>query len=523
MTERPRPAGGGRVTLVGAGPGDPDLITVRGAEALRRADAVLYDELAAPELLALAPPDALRINVGKRGHDLPTRSQADIENLMTELAREGRRVVRLKGGHPFVFGRGGEEASACAEAGVEFEVVPGVSAAVAVPGSAGIPVTDRRHAASFAVVTGHKDPGRPAAATRWDLLARAADTLVVLMGMRNLGEITRRLIEAGRPPETPAAAVMWGATPRQRSVVAPLASLAERVREAGLGAPATVVVGEVVRLRDSLDWFERRPLFGRRVLVTRAADQADELVAALRELGADPVRLPTIRVEAAPDPQGLDGCLGRLGGFDALLFTSANAVRHTLARAQMLGLDVGSSSPRVYCVGPRTADAARAEGLAPTPLATPRFDAEGLLEALLRDLEPRGLSLLLPCSDRARDTLAEGLRAAGATVETPVAYRTVLADAEGPRLRALLREAALDALCFTSPSTVDGFLAMLDPEARAAVGRCTVAAIGRTTARALREAGIEPDVIPGEPGARALAAALAGCLAREPEAPRGDA
>jgi uroporphyrinogen III methyltransferase/synthase len=260
----------GRVILVGAGPGDPELITVRGAAWLREADAVVYDALASTELLDLAPAGALRIDVGKRGHDAPTRPQPEINALLVRLASEGKTVVRLKGGDPFVFGRGGEEASACAAAGIAFEVVPGISSAVGALAYAGIPLTDRRHSASFAVATGHKDPTAVARETRWEALGRAADTLVILMGMRNLESIVERLLAGGADPGTPAAIVMEGALPTQRVLEAPLGELARRAREAGLGAPAVVVVGNVVRLRPELAWFERRPLFGMRVLVSRA-------------------------------------------------------------------------------------------------------------------------------------------------------------------------------------------------------------------------------------------------------------
>ncbi len=264
----------GRVILVGAGPGDPDLITVRGVAALARADVVLYDSLSTRELLGLAPSHAERIDVGKRGHDLPTRSQEEINALLVKHARSGKTVVRLKGGDPFVFGRGGEEASACAAVGVRCEIVPGVTSAVAAPAYAGIPVTDRRHAASFAVVTGHKDPGRPREETRWAQLGSAVDTLVILMGMRNLSDLVGKLLAGGKDPVTPSAAIMHGTLGGQRVVVAPLAELAGRVQAAGLGAPSTVVVGDVVGLRDSIGWWEREPLFGMRVLVTRAAEQS---------------------------------------------------------------------------------------------------------------------------------------------------------------------------------------------------------------------------------------------------------
>ena len=272
-------------------------------------------------------------------------------------------VVRLKGGDPFVFGRGAEEASACAAAGIPFEVVPGVSSAIGALAYAGIPVTDRRHSASFAVVTGHKDPGEPAAETRWEALAHAADTLVILMGMRNLEALLARLLAAGRSAATPAAAVMDGSLPTQRVVVAPLGELAARVRAAGLGAPSVLVIGEVVRLRETLGWFESRPLFGRRVLVTRSREQSPELAAALRRAGAEPVLLPLLTQRPPEDWREVDAVLARSSGYDALLFTSANAVQALAARAAERKASLDALAPRVFCVGPGTAGAARRAGL----------------------------------------------------------------------------------------------------------------------------------------------------------------
>jgi uroporphyrinogen III methyltransferase/synthase len=503
----------GCVYLVGAGPGDPGLITRRGAELLAAADAVVYDALASPELLALAPREALRIDVGKRGHSEPPRTQEEICALLVDLAHEGRRVVRLKGGDPFVFGRGGEEASACAAAGVPFEVVPGVSAAIGALAYAGIPVTDRRHAASFAVVTGHKDPGEPAAATRWEALAHAADTLVILMGMRHLEPLLSRLLAAGRSAKTPAAAVMNGSLPTQRVVTAPLGELAARVREAGLSAPTVVVVGEVVRLRDALAWFEGLPLFGRRVLVTRSREQAPALAAALRRAGAEPVVVPLLELAPPAEPGELDGALAELAAYDALLFTSGNAVRAFAARAAERGVSLRGLAARVYCVGPGTAEAARAAGLEVHGVPERRFDAEGLLEHVARELPPSGRRFLLPRAEEARETLPEGLRAAGARVDAVTVYRTIAAPADAPALRERLRHGELDALTFTSPSAAKHFAALLDAGSREAARRCVVAAIGPVTAEALRNLGLAADCVAERPDDACLVEALAGALA----------
>jgi len=499
----------GRVILVGAGPGDPDLITVRGAEVLRRADVVVYDSLVDRALLDLAPPEAERIDVGKRGHEAPTRAQAEIEALLVARAREGRTVVRLKGGDPFVYGRGGEEGSACRAAGIPFEVVPGITAALAGPAFAGIPVTDRRHGASFAVVTGHRDLSRPWTSIRWDRLATAVDTLVVLMGMRNLEKLAETLIAAGRDPATPAAVVMEAATPRQRVVCAPLAELAARTRAAGLAAPAVVVVGDVVRLREELRWFDAAPLFGRRVLVTRAAEQAARLAGALRAAGAEPVCVPMIRIAPAPmEATPLD-----FEGFDALLFTSANAVRFFAERLAAADLRPGALPAAVLCVGPATAAAARGAGFRAPEVAGSRHDAAGMLAALRAGAPLAGRRFLFVRGERARALLPEGLRAEGARVDEWVAYRTLPAELDEAALRAALVRGELDALTFTSPSAVRRFAACLDAASRAAVRSRVVAALGETTAAALREAGLPPDTVSEAADPNRLVSALAARLA----------
>ena len=504
----------GKVWLVGAGPGAPDLITLRGAEALRRADAVVYDALASPRLLELAPPEADRIDVGRRGHDAPTRSQPEITALLVELASAGRRVVRLKGGDPYVFGRGGEEASALAAAGIPFEVVPGVSSALGALAYAGIPLTDRRHSASFAVVTGHSDPTVVSRETRWDLLARGPDTLVILMGMRNLRELLGRLEAAGRPGATPAAAVMSGTHPEQHVVSSTLAGLADAVESAGLGSPAVVVVGEVVGLRETLSWWERQPLFGRRVLVTRSREQAGAFVDALAAEGARAVCAPMIQLEAPADCSELDAALEDLGAYTQLVFTSANAVRFSAARARARGLELRPGpATRVICVGPATARAAlEGPGCPSTACRRPSTMPRRCWKGLLRDGDLAGQRVLIPRSDLARDTLPEGLRAAGARVDAVVAYRNLPAAIDAEALRRQLLAGELDALTFASPSAVRRFAALLDAQALAAARRCVVAAIGPVTARALERAGLPAAAVAGSATPAALVEALAAAL-----------
>ena len=509
----------GRVILVGAGPGDPDLITVRGAAALARADVVLYDELATSELLSLAPPHALRVNVGKRGHDEPTRSQQEINALLVEHAKTGKTVVRLKGGDPFVFGRGGEEASAAVEAGISFEVVPGVTSALAALAYAGIPVTDRRHAASFAVVTGHKDPTRVSEETRWRELGLAVDTLVILMGMRNLPGLVEQIIAGGRDPQTPSAAVMHGSLASQRVVEAPLVDLPKSVAEAGLAAPAVVVVGDVVSLRERLAWWERVPLFGRRVLVTRAPHQAGELAREIRAVGAEPVMRPMIELLVQDDAHecaAIDTTLGKLAEFDALVFSSSNAV-HFFSRAlEARGLSPATFEGQVLCVGQKTAEVALAAGLPVHRVASGRSDAEGLLREFVQHLSPDGLSVLIPRSDIGRSVIADGLRRAGAHVESIAFYVNRRPEIDGDALRSELCRGELPVLTFTSPSTVDHFVELLDGASRAAAEKAVIAAVGRTTARALEAHGLTPDVVPARPDVRSLVDAIVEHITREP-------
>jgi uroporphyrinogen III methyltransferase/synthase len=494
----------GTVYLVGAGPGDPGLLTLRGAECLRRADAVVHDALVPDELLALAPEGALRIDVGKRGHEEPIHSQEEVNALLVRLAREGRTVVRLKSGDPFVFGRGGEEASACAAAGVPFEVVPGVSAALGGLAYAGIPVTDRRHASSFTVLTGHRDPTPSARSLRWRELARGADTLVVLMGMRHLRAILARLVEHGRDPATPAAAMMRGSTGRQRTVVATLGGLADAVEAAGLGRPAAVVVGDVVRLREELAWFERRPLFGRRVLVTRPVGQNLTLAALLRAAGAEPRLVPLVRVVPAP-PAPLDARLEKLEDYDAILLTSRNAAR--LFAERLARRAAPAATPPALCVGEATAAEARVHGLPAWALVGEGGGAEGLLERL-RERGAVGHRFLLPCAAAAGDRLPRGLRELGAQVDRVDVYRTEPAPVDGAALRAELEDGAFDVLCFASPSAVRAFDALLDPGARAAAHRSRVVAIGPSTARALTELRLAPDAVAARPGDAGLVEAI---------------
>lgn len=465
------------VYLVGAGPGDPGLLTVRGAEVLRRADVVVYDRLSVEALLDLAPAAAERISVGKAPGKV-TMPQDDINALLVERGRTSATVVRLKGGDPFVFARGGEEAAALLEADVPFEVVPGISSALAAPAYAGIPVTLRHSSTSFTVVTGHEDPSVGDGGTvDWHAVARVGGTIVILMGVARIAQIAEQLMAGGLAPETPAAAVRWGTRPEQHTVRATLATIAAQPLE----SPSVIVVGEVAAV--DLAWFERRPLFGTRVVVTRTRRQASPLARALRGAGAEPIEVPVIEVaDAADGGIALRAAARAMGSYHWVVVTSPNGARRLLAAVA----DVGGDSrifgaTQVAAIGPGTAAALAERGIRADLVPVP-FVAESLLEALG---EPEGARsrLLLARAEVARDVLPDGLRARGWHVDVVDAYRTVPAAITDEQRAAV---AGADAITFTSSSTVERFLEALGPDAVPPV----VACIGPVTAATARQHGL---------------------------------
>jgi uroporphyrinogen III methyltransferase/synthase len=503
----------GRVYLVGAGPGDPGLLTVRGQRCLAAADVVVHDYLVGPRLLEAVRPDAEVIAVG---HSHAERlDQAAIEALLVARARAGRTVVRLKNGDPFVFGRGGEEVEALGRAGVPFEIVPGVSAAMAVPAYAGIPLTHRDHASLVTIATGHQamaaDCAPSAPALPWQALAGQGGTLVFVMAMRQLRAILAALVSHGLAEDTPAAAVAWGTTGRQRTVVGTAATLAARVEEAGLGAPGIIVVGSVVGLREHARWFEARPLFGRRIVITRPRAQTGALADLLEEQGAEVIAFPTIEIVPPVDASLLERAVAQAGSYDWILFTSANGVRAFFARVAAQGRDVRElAAARLAAIGPETAAELGRWLLRPAVLPAD-YRAEGLLAALAAE-DLRGRRVLLPRAAGARAILPETLAARGAIVDEVIAYRAVPpADADVGGLRAALEAGAVDAVTFTSSSTVRNLLALLGADDSARLlggGRLAVACIGPVTAATAREVGLEVAVMPAQYTVRALVAAL---------------
>jgi uroporphyrinogen III methyltransferase / synthase len=479
----------GTVYLVGAGPGDPGLLTVRAAELLARADAVVYDALVNPSLLDRARADAELVYSGKRAgrHSF---TQEEINRTLIDLAARHATVVRLKGGDPFVFGRGGEEALALVEAGVPFAVVPGVTAGIAATAYAGIPVTHRGLSASVALVTGHEDPTKFETDLDWEFLARGTGTLVFYMSVRTMAQNFRRLTDAGRSPDTPAAAVEWGTYPRQRTVTGTLATLPRIAERARISAPSLVIVGDVVDLRDELAWWDRRPLSGKRVVVTRARAQASELAAALEALGADVVQLPTIRIADPEDPGPLLRAIDDLHAFDWVVFTSVNGVERFFALLDARGRDARALATAAVCaIGPATAAALAARGIR-ADLVPGEFVAEAALEALAAATELKGKRILLPRAAEARAVLPEGLRARGAEVVEVAAYRTVQDGAGADAVAEQLKAGEIDLVTFTAGSTVRSFVSLVGTE----LGGAKVASIGPVTSAQARELGLEVDV-----------------------------
>ncbi|MEE8283151.1 MAG: uroporphyrinogen-III C-methyltransferase [candidate division NC10 bacterium] len=496
----------GKVFLVGAGPGDPGLLTLKGKRCLECADVVIYDYLVNERLLAYAPPAAERICVGKQAgeHRLP---QEEINRLVIERALGGRMVVRLKGGDPFIFGRGGEEAEALVEAGVPFEIVPGVTSAIAVPAYAGIPLTHRDLTSSVAFVAGR--PAREGPGIDWRALS-GIGTVVFLMGVSRLSEIVERLLEHGRSPETPVAVIRSGTWPLQQTVTGTLRDIVERAKT--VRPPAIILVGEVVRLRDRLGWFEEKPLFGRRIVVTRAREQQSDFAELLEGYGAEVIECPTIAILPPEDWTALDQCLERIGGYHWVIFTSANGVRFFLGRLRERGGDLRVLyGIRVATIGPATAAALEGAGLRPD-LVPDEYRAEAILEGLDRDLH--GVRFLVPRAAEAREALPAGLRERGAHVEIVPVYRTMQVADQAGAVVGLLQAGQIDAVTFTSSSTVVSFAEMFRGEDLPALLKgVTIACIGPITAETATRYGLAADVIPSAFTIPSLAEALVTHLA----------
>ncbi len=487
----------GKVFLIGAGPGDPGLLTIKAKECIETADVVVYDYLASPLLLKYAKKVAEVIYVGKKGGD-HTLSQDKINLLLIEKAKQGLDVARLKGGDPFVFGRGGEEAQMLLSHGVSYEVIPGVTSAIAAPAYAGIPVTHRDHASFVSFITGHEDPTKEDTSMQWDVYARSNATLVFLMGVKNLENIVKNLIENGKPSNTPVALVRWGTTPRQQTVTGTLETIVERVREAKLKSPSIIVIGHVVSLRDELAWFDNRPLFGKKIVITRARAQASDLVAKLSKLGASCIEIPTIEISPPEDITPLKESIENLKNYDWIVFTSVNGVKFFFNTLYDMGKDVRVLGHLKFaCIGPVTKERLRDHGIV-SDILPETYRAESVIETF-SGLEIKNKNILLPRAKVARTILPEELTKMGARVHEITAYETRLNTEGKQELMELLESHEIDAVTFTSSSTVSNFMSFFDSEdERKLLSGVVFASIGPITSDTARSLGIEPDIEAGE-------------------------
>lgn len=482
-----------KVCLVGAGIGDPELITVKGKRLLEKADVVIGDYLADERLLRYMNPKAKYIYAGKKAGN-HTLSQREIESLLVKEAKKDQLVVRLKGGDPFVFGRGGEEIEALSKEGIPFEVVPGVTSAIAGPAYAGIPVTHRGISSSFAVVTGHEDPNKEKSSIHYDKLATAADTLIFLMGVKHIREISGKLIRYGRPADTPCAFIRWAGRPYEEVYVTTLEKAPEEVETKHIKPPAVFIVGGVVNLRETMKWYDNKPLFGKRIVVTRSASQASSLSEILAGWGADVISLPSIRVVEPPDNyRGLDEEIERLSTYSWIIFTSQNGVTHFFRRLFAKGLDSRALGHlKVAVIGCATGESLKKYGIVPD-LVPHAFCAEGLAEAIEKELKA-GDRILIPRALVARPYLGNHLRAKGFYVKETAAYETAEASENRDKFLDLLIEKAVDIITFTSSSTVKNFMHMIHGREEA-LKDISLAAIGPVTAGTLKEYGFEPDIV----------------------------
>ncbi|MDD2211388.1 MAG: uroporphyrinogen-III C-methyltransferase [Desulfitobacteriaceae bacterium] len=483
----------GKVYLIGAGPGDPGLLTVKGLRHLQEADSIVYDRLVSIGLLAYCKPGAKLIYVGKAPYR-HTLDQQGINRLLVAEASKGRVVVRLKGGDPFVFGRGGEEILALRQAGIDFEVVPGITSALAAPAYGGIPVTHRGSASSFTVVTGHEDPTRTDSAINWGSLAAQEGTLIFLMGVERIAEIAAALLQTGKDGGTPAAVIQWGTCSRQKVATGTLDTIKTIAHEAGLTSPSVIVVGEVVRLRDQLKWFEDKPLFGLRILVTRTREQAGVLAGKLRGWGGEVVEFPTIAVKPPEDFTTFDYALRQLGKYGWLFFTSVHGVAFFFQRLRHLKIDIRSlGAARICAIGPQTKEALEERGLT-VEYQPGEYRAEAFVEGLKGRLHP-GQRALLPRSHLARPYLAKQLRSLGVAVDEIVAYRTVSPEGSAEQIREMIKNKEIDVITFTSSSTITNFLKILAvEEPHKLLHGIFCACIGPVTAETAAAAGLKVDV-----------------------------
>jgi len=489
----------GILYLIGAGPGDPKLITLRGKECIQSADVLIYDYLANPIFLSWANPKAEIIYVGKKG-GTDHIQQEEINELILQKVSTGKKVARLKGGDPFIFGRGGEEAEILADQGIPFEIIPGITSAIAVPAYAGIPLTHRRFTSTVAFITGHEDPTKEGSNINWEKISTGAGTLVFLMSMARLPHIVSQLHKNGLSPQTPVAIIQWGTRPRQKTLVADLQSIVKRVSEERVGAPSIIVVGDVVQLRDKLQWFEKRPLFGKTIIVTRARAQSSIFSQRLSELGALPIEFPTIRVSACKDYKLLHEAINRLASYQWIIFTSINGVDFFFQQLHTLGKDSRSLGNNQVCaIGPETASFLRQKGIIPD-YVPPEYRAESIVAGLL-ELGVKGAKILIPRAAVAHDILPEKLKEQGASVTVVPVYETLPDEGDTANIIDLIQEKKITMVTFTSTSTVKNFAAAFQKHGRNVselLKEVDIACIGPICAREAEALGLKVHIIPKE-------------------------
>jgi len=500
--------------LVGAGPGDPLLMTVKGRQCIEKADVVVYDYLSNPVFLEWASPDAELIYAGKKAGD-HAMAQSEINGLLVGRTRAGKTVVRLKGGDPCLFGRGGEEASELADAGCAFEIVPGVSSAMAGPAYAGIPLTHRAHNTTVTIFTGHEDPAKHGSSLDFPAIARAPGTKVMLMGIEHLARITAGLLAEGMDKNLPVALVRLATTARQETLVGTLSDIAKKAENAGFQAPAVAVFGEVVALREKLNWFESLPLFGKRIAVTRTRSQAGELVAELRALGADAFEMPMIRIEPAPDKRAFYEAVAYSHGYDWIIFTSRNGVDAFFKAFFEIYKDAREiGAARIAAIGPATA-ARVGEFRLQADVQPEKYVAEEIIKALAKETTVENLKILIPCAEGARDVLAAELTRLGAIVDDVTAYRTVPAGGDAAGIRRF-REEGADLVTFTSSSTAENFHALKLPVPPGLLH----ASMGPITSKTMKSLGMPVDAEARTHDIPGLVAAIVGLFSASTAKPR---
>jgi uroporphyrinogen III methyltransferase / synthase len=502
----------GKVYLIGAGPGDIGLFTLKGLRCLKKAEVVVYDFHLNAQILNYIDHDAEFIYAGKRGgHHAMT--QDEINQALIDKAQEGKLVCRLKGGDPFIFGRGGEEAEALVDAGIEYELIPGVSSSIAAPAYAGIPLTHRKYSSSFAVITGNEDADKEGSSINWGHLSCSFDTLVFLMGVKNLQRIVSKLLENGKAPDTPVALVRWGTRPDQKTVVGTLADIADKAAAENIKPPAVMIVGNVVKLREKLKWYEKKPLFGQRVLITREFTQDYE---PLEDLGAEVFEFPTIKTVAPEDYTALDSCIESIGTYHWMVFTSASGFGFFMQRLIDRDKDIRELKGLKICaIGTKTAGAIAKYGLK-VDLVPEEFNAEGLIEAFIKEARStvqdtryktsnlEGLRILLPRSEQARELFPERVRELNGEIDCPTAYRTIKPEKHGKRLYRFLKSGRISVATFTSAATFTNFVDIMGPEAMDFLRGTSIAAIGPVTAKAIESAGLKVLIMPKEATIKAM-------------------